>query len=739
MTSNSPANSEDHQPVGLERFLAKPARWVRSLPEEWVESCFWLLALIGLIPALRADLLFPHDWIENANANFSVSSIDNPFGLLSLLPALVVAIIAAAKRRPIRWLPVLPFLAVLLANTGIESYLEGLSSAYAVAAFVVFLYFVSAARVRSFYFGAFLAILLIVRSTDELLGWHQVVEFVLVSAVASLTIEAFRQNWPLIKELGRANAAAMFGRALKLWSPTLILIATGWWITDRLTAGTEEGLYESGAVERFCHFVSLGDDAFIDCLPDNIMEVPTDWVREYTPEVGGPNCSIDYIEAPGQPFFRSIRLPECPLRDEGIEAWQLAPAPFFISLDMTVAKRFAAFADDRRRKTEQLVNAVNTGSASAGDSAADLFEIVPGSTGLQQRTCGFGDIKCAAGNLVKSELEDSYQAGRARAKERFVLEMEERANAVADGVEGAADGTRERIDGAFRDIEVASRNTVGRVSKASSLLRVLMFLWMVVIIIKSFLYVLSRVIFDKATEIHVDLLEQESDPAEGSVRHVQEVSIAGAYPYTMFYKADYQPLGPAPRFDIPQWRASILSRLRFGAWNMSRVDMPTEDARGLTFNAIEAEHLVDWTMKDGEEVVFSYRNFVAMNSNVELRTVISLRVATLLMGRIVFHTARCKGGDGRLILRTRGKPATADQVRQSIPASRLIAWNRYARFSVDSHLTRKDIFLNGFNLRREGVDDDTNPQGILVVEADARSGGVMVGTLRFAKHFLLPV
>ena len=49
-------------------------------------------------------------------------------------------------------------------------------------------------------------------------------------------------------------------------------------------------------------------------------------------------------------------------------------------------------------------------------------------------------------------------------------------------------------------------------------------------------------------------------------------------------------------------------------------------------------------------------------------------------------------------------PATAEQVRQSIPSSRLSAWNRYARFSVDSHLTRAGIFLNGFNLRRSEVD-----------------------------------
>ena len=84
-------------------------------------------------------------------------------------------------------------------------------------------------------------------------------------------------------------------------------------------------------------------------------------------------------------------------------------------------------------------------------------------------------------------------------------------------------------------------------------------------------------------------------------------------------------------------------------------------------------------------------------------------------------------------------PATAEQVRQSIPSSRLSAWNRYARFSVDSHLTRAGIFLNGFNLRRSEVDDVGRPQGIIVVEADMQSSSIMVGSLRFAKYFLLPI
>lgn len=349
------------------------------------------------------------------------------------------------------------------------------------------------------------------------------------------------------------------------------------------------------------------------------------------------------------------------------------------------------------------------------------------------------DVNCGSANLVKRILNGAYADIRAKAEQRFIADAIARAEGVNKQLDPSANAAKSEADEVLKTLKQKTKKTINRVYQTSKVIQILFTAWLIIIAIKSFLYVFSRVIFDKSTDIHVDLLEHEVDARQGKVKHLQEVMIPGDYPYTIYYKSNFQPLGPAPRFSIPQWRSSLLSRIRFGAWNMNRVDMPLDDKRGLTFNAIEAEYLVDWQMEEDEEIVFSYGNFVAMNENVELRTVISLRVASMLMGRFIFHTARCKGGPGRLILRTRGKPATAEQVRQSIPASRLIAWNRYARFSVDSHLTRADIFLNGFNLRRSETDNDGRPQGIIVVEADARSGSIMVGTLRFAKHFLLPV
>ena len=380
------------------------------------------------------------------------------------------------------------------------------------------------------------------------------------------------------------------------------------------------------------------------------------------------------------------------------EEWALSRLGFLDSVDRSVERVFDIREWEINKAIDRIQRSADSGVAGAPGEARKLYAVVPRTTGMKRSSCGLLKVSCHAANIVIGELNDAYAAAVVAGEDKFVAYVQGKATQTNQGVKKFSEDLRADMQAELAGYEQRTRSAISKVYIATNAVRQVLLLWLIVIAV-----------------------------------------IAPDYPHTLYYKANYQPLGPAPRFSIPQWRASLLSRLRYGAWNMSQVKMPLPVNNRVTFNSIEGEHLVDWTLEEGEEVVFSYRNFVAMNENIELRTVVSLRIATLLLGRIVFHTARCKRGEGRLILRTRGKPATAAQVQQSIPVARLVAWNRYARFSVDSHLTTVDIFLNGFNLRRTAGDNSDGPQGVLIVEADARDGGILVGTLRFAKTFLLPV
>ncbi len=720
------------------------------VPAAWRVDSQWFLVLLSLLPAIRADLLFPHHWLAGLGSGYALPPIDNIFGVAALLCAGFSWLLTEGAKTSFRYLVVLPWLAMFLAGGTMGQALGGLSSVYIGLAFAAYSYFIVAGRVIAIPFFAFVGLLAFWQPFDGLLAWPQILVFVFGSLVMSLAVEAVRQNLPLARQLGRASTLALVARSFALWWPTLILIALGLWASDKVTSSTEQMIYQRGFVDRYCTLNADDPNASLVC-PDDTYQLRAKDIRllppaTAAPEKTGPDNDLPprcwRLTVPDEEPLEPMPAPAsftCPQDHQSAEAWTLLPLPLFQSLDLTVARSY----DIAQDRLDRLVAGVSDQSkifpSKAEAMAADFYEIVPESTGMTTKPCKFGDLKCGIVNLVVDGLNTAFLNGRNAAEEKFIEKMGETARGSGQTVQEFAVSSAGPMKEELRRFKRQTRQALDRVRSAANLLQQVLLLWLVVIAIKSFLYVFARVIFDQSTDIDVEVFEREHPPTQGTVSSLQEVNIGGDYPYDIYYKANYQPLGPAPRFSIPQWRASLLSRLRFGAWNMSRVDMPCVDERGVSFNSIEAEHLIDWEMRPGEEVVFSYRNFVAMNENVELRTVISLRVASLLLGRIIFHTARCTEGPGRLILRTRGKPATAAQVRQSIPAARLVAWNRYAIFSVDSHLTCADIFLNGFNLRRSDGEDQTTPQGILIVEADARDGGLLVGTMRFAKNFLLPV
>lgn len=715
-------------------------QWWQSLGEEQIRQLYWFFALLGTLPALRANGLLPHDLFDRFADQSLHALLENPIGLFALLPMVATWLLARRLGGGRYLLAVWPYLLLMLATSPAGQNMPLIASLYAICALTTLVLFVFSSQVMSAGFGAYVVFLLLWRLQDTVLTPGAVLLFVLSVLVTRLAIEAVRQNLPLARDLGRSNVNNLVARTLTLWWPMLILLAIGIWLSKELNQRSENTLYELGLVIPWCSIDGAEEETIIVCPPGHSSLLAEQFSRLPPHEMATyDSClyadPLPFAQASDwhAPSFR------CPVTDDEQTSWPVSRLPLFDNIDRTVARVYAIQRTELRRQLASVDASVEGSRAMGEQEARRLFSVVPRTTGMSRRHCDFPYIACEAGNLVITELNKAYKKGRARTEARFVDDMGDRAEEAGVTVQDWTKTAGDSLDAILNSYEANTRGAIARVHSAINVLRQILLLWLVVMTIKSLLYVLARVIFDKSTTIDVDLLERDGVPVEGKVRQVGEVDIPADYPHDIYYKANYQPLGPAPRFSIPQWRASLLSRLRHGAWNMSLVTMPLEPGSRLTFNSIEAEHLVDWEMCEGEEIVFSYRNFVAMNAHVQLRTVISLRIASLLMGRIVFHTARCQGGSGRLILRTRGKPATAQQVQQSIPAARLVAWNRYARFSVDSHLTRTDVFLNGFNLRRSAAEEDDKPQGILIVEADARDGGMLVGTLRFAKNFLMPV
>jgi uncharacterized protein (AIM24 family) len=140
--------------------------------------------------------------------------------------------------------------------------------------------------------------------------------------------------------------------------------------------------------------------------------------------------------------------------------------------------------------------------------------------------------------------------------------------------------------------------------------------------------------------------------------------------------------------------------------------------------------IVEWKLQPGEEVVFGYREFFGASDNVRLRSEISLRLSTLLLGRLVFRTARCDDGEGRLLLRAHVEEIDPEHIR-AFPPERLLAWHRHVRFSIHSARTPWKTLLNGYTLVRR--DRPGGPDGQVVVSSE--DAGSNLGSIRFVRRF----
>jgi hypothetical protein len=138
-------------------------------------------------------------------------------------------------------------------------------------------------------------------------------------------------------------------------------------------------------------------------------------------------------------------------------------------------------------------------------------------------------------------------------------------------------------------------------------------------------------------------------------------------------------------------------------------------------------------MQPGDEVVFGYRDFVGASENVRLRSEISLRLSSLLLGRIFFRIAQCPadGGEGRLLLKADVELVDQAQIR-AVPPERLLAWNRHARFSVHSGRTAWTTLVNGYTLVRK--DRTGVPPGLIVVSS--AESGTNLGSIRYVRRIL---
>lgn len=371
--------------------------------------------------------------------------------------------------------------------------------------------------------------------------------------------------------------------------------------------------------------------------------------------------------------------------------------------------------------------------AQAQAARSSLMQVVPAGIHLGRQKCGWlHPLNCVA-NAARESVEDGY-AGLVTKLSATPDRRDGTAGALA--VDTEVGTALAELDGRLDAMRVAAHDYAARFFLAADLARWLGWLLLALIVVKSFLYVLALEVFHSDQRLAIGF--DDVAPVQGSYRVGRRLSIDPAFPHAMVTRKQLS--NSDNNVDLAPWPlSSPIARLLRGRYFIFSRGRLLEDAghadaagaaeRGMVASAGSGMSMVEWTLREGEEVVFRYQDFFGASENVELRSRISLKLSTLLLGRVVFHIARCASGEGRLLLRADVEDIDQSRIR-ALPPERLIAWNRHARFTVHSGRTPWKTLLNGFTLVRQ--ERPEGPDGLLLVSSE--DAGSSLGSIRFVRR-----
>jgi uncharacterized protein (AIM24 family) len=405
------------------------------------------------------------------------------------------------------------------------------------------------------------------------------------------------------------------------------------------------------------------------------------------------------------------------------------------SVHRSIDRWFDELEDDSFRRLGRLSLDAGSAPAAAGESARRLAAALPGPMRLGRARCDWLNPGNCAANAARSAAE----AGMAQAQAELVASATRTAGtataSATDSLDARIGDVLVSLDARFDAMRAEAHGGAERWFLLHKLMRALAWLTLALLALKSFLYVLALETYHHEGELSVGF--DDAPPVDGDYRVGRRLAIDPAFPHALVTRKQLSNadndvrLAPwpwsAPLARILHRRYLLFTRSRF----LADAAPSDEGPRGMVASAGGGMSIVEWRLAPGEEVVFGYRDFFGASENVRLSTRISLRLSTLLLGRVFFRIASTTEGEGRLLLKANVEENELGDIR-ALPPERMIAWDRHARFSVHSARTPWKTLLNGYTLVRRQVPG--RPPGRIVVSSEEAASNL--GTIRFVRRML---
>ncbi|MCR9139449.1 MAG: hypothetical protein NXI27_25840 [Alphaproteobacteria bacterium] len=354
--------------------------------------------------------------------------------------------------------------------------------------------------------------------------------------------------------------------------------------------------------------------------------------------------------------------------------------------------------------------------------------------GTSPSRCGILDLPCHLSNGIKSMMNSAYKRAKKQQLDAFERKMdatfephERKGDAYADAL--SAEATR-----TLGILETNSKIALHQVVLTLTILGYGLTLYAILVLFKSYLVVFARVLY--ADNSFKPLSDQSAAASDtGRTRKLGDSFAIANNSRRKFYAKDSAiGINVVERKRLPHWHRVPFARLITGTYVLCFIDTTEEYQEACNLKVDAPAELVYWDLKEGEEVVINFRDFIAMSSETRIASKISLRLSSLIFGKVIYHYAI---GPGAIIMQTRSAPISGREAKAggALNATGLVAWNKNNEYNVVSSLTIVDTFFSGCSIRKSRKNDR-----IIYDTSQIRvNRGLFRGIWRTARTFLLPI
>ena len=344
-------------------------------------------------------------------------------------------------------------------------------------------------------------------------------------------------------------------------------------------------------------------------------------------------------------------------------------------------------------------------------------------------------------NCIQKEVKHSMNAGYVSARADLRAALRDSLQSYGDSANRlssqAAARAQEDMDTILTSMQYALKRQLNYLYSAIDFYSAMALIGLILVTVKSLAYLFARIFFASHPDdggIQFDPVNQP-DQAGHITEIAERVDLEPAMGEAFFINKRFDFANAPPDEVTPQPGRGLFSRFRNSCWHMNRVyTRSPHPAMAPPFRLIPGdERVIAWTLKPGDAVIFSWKQFIGMNEAIRVQTQYSWQLSSLVFGRMFYVVASVdtdSEADGCLLLNARGSHGIDATGGASNRPEQLLAWQTTSRFRLHANLNFRNLYRSGAQI--QAVDGDL---AVMHLDGSKRKSGAA----SFLKYFLLPI